>query len=406
MPRRELKKKEDLENFLGEQAEAINDLQTDVPSLKDDLRALQSKINSMWVAQKSGLTGGGNGDTGKSLWSDGDAAEMGRYVKAMAQSDSKVLHDIREKSRELRGKSALGTTPLRGDDATQGGDDLLPEQFKPEILRIAEQASALRNLVSVVKMTTRTTKIPKEDTGWSWTWVANETAARTEVGVKIDKLDLTAKTAAGWFSISEELLEDSPVALGRWFAQTCGETWGIELDRLLIDGDVSGASDPFDGILFKSGVNEYIADGKVTIGDLAVDDFYNTVKLLTSRAKRLGAHWMLAPLIWDEICKIVDANGRPLIVESFAGPTPMRIAGYPVLLSEGAPEVAAASTPLISFGSPKRLVMGDRIDLELAVYKETLDRVQYGLIYFTARIRCALEVGLPAAFARLVMGAS
>lgn len=297
-------------------------------------------------------------------------------------------------------KSALGTV-LRGDATT--GSYLIPQEFAAEVLRVAALGSAMMGKVRKMPMTVRKITFPASVVETSFTWPADESTAKTEKNPTFTKIDLEAKTAAGWITITEEFNEDSLVPMGEYFRDLFGEAWGTEFDKQCLVAN----SAPFKGVLYASSVNNVVMEsGKIQFDDMDADDLLLLLGGLTSRAKRLGAVYMMHPTILDVIRKIKNATGDYIYQRPGNG-VPGTIWGYPYIESDAMPALSdtAISTPFIAFGNPRNIIHGDRLGMEFKVFPDTSYAVEYDQIFFRCRLRQAFVVGIPGAFSRLVTAA-
>ena len=355
----------------------------------------------------------------KDKWKDTEppkakAYGIGRMVKAMMDRDLKTLGDMgcqpnREvATEEWKGekdwdfKSNLGTA-LTGAATT--GSYLIPVEYASEVLRIAADNSAMMSLVRNLPMRARQILWPSEATGLTFSWPTTEgTTAKTEKSPTFGQITLNAKTAAGWITITEELNEDSLVPIGEYFRDVFGEAWGTEFDKQCLAANAA----PFDGVLFQTSVNEQVmAKGKTGFQDAEPDDIRDLIAKLTTKGKRNGARLIMHETVLDVLLSWKNAIGGYELFRPAEG-KPQTIFGYPYTTSDAMPDISdsAVSTAFIIFGNPKHILHGDRIGFEFRVFDNTEATMQYDRIFLRARLRQGFEVGIPAAFARLVTAAS
>lgn len=107
---------------------------------------------------------------------------------------------------------------------------------------------------------------------------------------------------------------------------------------------------------------------------------YTDIIALKSKVKapfnELGrASFVMASSTKDALIGIVDKNGRPLYIESMSAGVPDKLFGYPVVIDDAMPEIAAQAN-VILFGDMKaykaRIVRG----IEVATYDESKYREQ------------------------------
>jgi HK97 family phage major capsid protein len=105
-------------------------------------------------------------------------------------------------------------------------------------------------------------------------------------------------------------------------------------------------------------------------------DLVNLKSKVKAPYNQLGrAVFIMASSTRDALLGMVDKNGRPIYVESVAAGTPDKLFGFPVVIDDAMPEIAAGAR-VIAFGDPKaykaRIVRG----IEVATYDESKYRVQ------------------------------
>ena len=335
---------------------------------------------------------------------------MGKYLIAVRRNDVETVHNmggrinLSASSNEewkpdgwvIAAAPDVGT-PLRGDATT--GSYLVPELFASEVLRVPEDPSALMNKVRTIPMGARKITYPTKLAGVSFTWVTDETTAKTEKNPTFSYVELECETAAGWIPFTEELDEDSSVALGSYFSELFREAWQTEFDKQAL---VANAA-PFTGIIRNASVNTLnMGAGKTSFVDATLDDLLDLQTELDSQAKRKGAAYIMHVTVLDHFKKLKDDFGNYVYMQP-AGSQPGTLWGYPYILSDAMPDSSssAVSTPFIAFGNPKHLLYGKRVGMEIRVFKETMDALIYDRLFLRARLRAAFNCGVPSAFATL-----
>ena len=204
---------------------------------------------------------------------------------------------------------------------------------------------------------------------------------------------------------SSELVEDSSIAIANLLATITAEAFALEEDRVGLAGDVSGASDPFDGILYDSGVTSLaMASGDTLFTNLDADDMLDLSGQVTT-AGTVGAGFLMHRTIFDIVRKLKDTQDN-YIFNPPNGITPATIWGYPYQLSDVMPAVGdtAVDTPFIIFGNLKHLYLGDRKSMSVASSQHVgfaNDQIYYRFIE-----RIAVKIAIGSAFAVLKTAAS
>lgn len=169
--------------------------------------------------------------------------------------------------------------------------------------------------------------------------------------------------------VSRTLLLGSSVdvraALIKLFTELLGQALS---EKIILSGD--GNKD-FDAFLPKVKTAVAADDVSITYTDLV--NLKSKVKAPYNQSGR--ASFVMASSTRDALLGMVDKNGRPIYVESVAAGTPDKLFGYPVVIDDAMPEIAAGAR-VIAFGDFKaykaRIVRG----VEVATYDESKYRVQ------------------------------
>ena len=86
--------------------------------------------------------------------------------------------------------------------------------------------------------------------------------------------------------------------------------------------------------------------------DAAIVDFFIKVKNALPTRYLAGAKWYMRRSVLEVVEKVRDADGHPIFIDSYREGGVPRIMGYPVLIDDTLPALAADSTPII-FGDIK-----------------------------------------------------
>lgn len=414
-----IKNDEELNAFADETQTKIELIETEAVK-KEDIELIQKdnvELKAALEAAKTQLTDVKEliGVRYKSKTMDEKLNDIGLCLLAIKRNDIEEFHKMgghinlkpndneewKDDKWNINAAPDMGT-PLRGDAAT--GSYLVPETFASEVLRIPEDPSAMMNQVRTIPMNTRKITFPTKLAGVTFTWVTDETTAKTEKNPTFGYVALECETAAGWIPFSEELDEDSSVALGAYFSELFREAWQGEFDTQALVAN--GA--PFTGILRNAGVNVLnMGAGRTSFPDATLDDLVDLQTKLKTKAKRKGAAYIMHVTVLDHFKKLKDDNGNYVYMAP-AGVQPGTLWGYPYVLSDAMPDAAssAVSTPFIVFGNPKHLLYGNRVGMEIRVFKETMDALIYDRLFLRARLRAAFNCGVPAAFSVLKTAAA
>lgn len=324
-----------------------------------------------------------------------------RFIKAVFGRD-------KETARALVGQKALN----EGTD--NAGGYLVPEEFRSEVIRLAEDFGIIRRQCRVVPMKRDTMKLPKIASSVTVYWPGEATAG-TESQPVLGQVSLVAKTLVGLTPITNELLEDADVDTIDLLVQLFAEAIAGEEDNQ----GLMGSGSPFTGVMNASGTTVVtMASGKDTFSELTADDLRD----LVSQVKPLalgGSGFYMHRAVWAIVQKLKDTSGQyiastsnPLITGDASKATGVvgYVWGYPVYLSDKLPSTTAVSTKFILFGNLKFAYLGDRKQMTIAISEEatigSVNLFESNMSAVRVTERIAFETALASAFAILKTAAA
>lgn len=193
--------------------------------------------------------------------------------------------------------------------------------------------------------------------------ILGENTSVAQQDVVFTQLVLQAfKYSSKMILVSVEFLQDSSINVPAFLGQALGERIGRITNEHFTTG--TGASQP-------NGVVTASAQGKVGLtGQTATVIYADLVDLEHSvdPAYRNGARWMFHDSTLKALKKIVDGSARPLwapgLTSSFANAAPDTILGYPYIINQDMP-VMAANAKSIVFGDFSKYLVRDVVDVTL-----------------------------------------
>jgi len=308
---------------------------------------------------------------------------------------------------------AGGAAGQDGDQNNAGGV-LVPQITYDKVARIVEEASIIRNLATVVPMTSNTMVMPTRSSGPSVSWLADQGAdSASKTSVVFDNPTLSSKTLMAIDEVSAELDEDSIVALEPFFAQMFAEAVGKEENK-----QAFAASTPFTGVAADSNITsvEFGNDGQA-FSSVSHSDLVNLQYTADPKVIHKGT-FIMHPDAFKECVNLKDSNGRPIYASAWYGggpatgaPQPSEpvsqqaqasiLLGRPAYLTETMP-TSAASAIFAVFGDFSKFAFGDRKQMTI----DWSDQVYYehGNLALRVRERIAMKTLITGAFARLAVG--
>lgn len=313
--------------------------------------------------------------------------------------------------------NALRAMKALSEGTDSAGGFLVPEEFRSEVYRIANDYGLARKLCTRIPMKRDVLNMPTLTSSVSVYW-PGEGAAGTVSDPAFGRVRLEAKTLVGLTVLSNELLEDADVDIINMLAELFAEAMAGEEDNQLFNG----VGNPFTGIFQNASVNVVtMATGQDTFAETTADDLRDVISQVKAVALP-GSAFFMHRTTWGAMQKIKQNSSHvvslqnPIITPASASsinPNLLPVGtiwGYPVYLSDQIVGTTAVSTKFIAFGNLKYAWFGDRAQMTLKIS----DSATVGgnntfaeneaAVRFTERI--ALAIGLPTAFAVLKTAAS
>ncbi|WP_431300152.1 phage major capsid protein [Tabrizicola sp. BL-A-41-H6] len=252
------------------------------------------------------------------------------------------------------------------------GGYLVDPQTADRIRSMLFATSSLRSIANVaqVEATSFDVIVDRSEVGSGW---ATETASTTETATPvIERISIKLHELAAMPKASQRLLDDSAFDVEGWLAEKIATRFIRAEAAAFINGD--GVDKP-KGILLPAKV----ANASWTWGSLgyiptgAAADFAttNAVDCIVNLVYALGADYRAnATFVMNSktvgaVRKMKDADGRFMWSDGLAANEPARLMGYPVLICEDMPDVAANAHP-IAFGDFRSAyTIAERPDLRI-----------------------------------------
>lgn len=252
------------------------------------------------------------------------------------------------------------------------GGYLLDPQTADSIRSMLVSTSSLRSIANVVQIdaTSFDVLIDRSEVGSGW---ATEVAATAETATPtIERISIKLSELSAMPKASQRLLDDSAFDVEGWLAGKIATRFIRAEAAAFISGD--GVDKP-KGILLPAKVANaswawgslgYIPTGAAS--DFAatnpVDCLISLVYALTADY-RSNASFVMNSKTAGAVRKIKDTEGRFMWSDGLAVQAPATLMGYPVLIAEDMPDIAAGAYP-IAFGDFKSgYTIAERPDLRI-----------------------------------------
>ena len=282
---------------------------------------------------------------------------------------------------ELDGKAM--STSINSD-----GGYLVDPQTAGTIKASLDTTASIRQVANVVNVDAPSfdVLIDQNDTGAGW---ANESASAAETGTPtIERISIPLYELNAMPKVSQRLLDDSAFDVETWLAGRISEKFARAEASAFIIGD--GVDKPrgfldhtiVDDASWTWGTLGSVASGSGTgigDGDALIDVIY-----AINAPYRANATFVMNSKTAGTLRKLKDADGRHLWADGFAFGEPGRLLGYPVLIAEDMPDIAADAHP-IAFGNfTSGYTIAERPDLR--VLRDPFSAKPHVLFYASKRV--------------------
>lgn len=311
--------------------------------------------------------------------SDQEAPHQKAFEAYLRSGDDDGLRAL-----DLEGK-AMSTT------VSADGGYLVDPETSANIASVLVSAASLRQVANVVNVegTAYDVLIDQSDLASGW---ADETSATTETGTPtISRISIPLHELSALPKISQRLLDDSAFNIDEWMAGRVAEKFARAEAAAFITGD--GVDKPT-GILDHTAVDDaswtwgnlgYIFTG--TSGDF---DATNPGDAIVDLAYALGAEYranasfLMNSKTAGAVRKMKDGDGRFLWSDGLAAGEPARLMGYPVLIAEDMPDVAADSFSMAFGDFSAGYTIAERPDTR--ILRDPFSAKPHVLFYATKRV--------------------
>lgn len=264
-------------------------------------------------------------------------------------------------------ESRLQKTVVYANETTSAdGGYAVPVEMSNMIIDFIQSRGGIaRRLATVIPMTSKTRTITKNTAGTNVYWVS-ENAAKTTFKLVLDRVTQTAKKLTALNIQTEELFADESVGLDTYLMGLVANDIALEEDRVLLTGDVSGLSDPFNGLLYVSGATAITKEGQT----LSADDLITQYNALNEEVSAT-AEWIMNTAGRSKVMKLKDNEGRPLFQMLASAPNGTLL-GRPINLTSKLLNTmgTGAQSPIIFGDIKKAAIVSPRAELAVAVSRD------------------------------------
>ncbi len=273
------------------------------------------------------------------------------------------------------------------------GGYLVDPQTADRIKGTLSATSSIRAIASVVAVDATSYDVLVDHTEMGAGW-ATETGGLTETATaQIDRISIPLNELSALPKASQRLLDDSAFDIEGWLAGRIADKFARSEAQAFINGD--GIDKPR-GILDYPVVDNggwtwgnlgYVVSG--TVGGIADGDPIVDLVYSIGAEYRANGTFVMNSKTAGTIRKLKDNDGRFLWSDGLAAGEPARLLGYPVLIAEDMPDVAADAYA-IAFGDfGAGYTVAERPDLR--VLRDPFSAKPHVLFYATKRVGGAVS---------------
>jgi len=291
----------------------------------------------------------------------------------------------------LRGLDLDGKA-LSSAMAADGGY-LVDPQTAATIKSTLSSTASLRAVASVVTVDATSYDVLVDHTEMGAGW-ATETGSMAETTTpQIDRISIALHELSALPKASQRLLDDSAFDIEGWLAGRIADKFARSEAGAFINGD--GIDKPKGMLTYPQVENEIWEWGNIGFvttgvsGGIASGDPIVDLVYALGAVYRANASFVMNSKTAGTIRKLKDNDGRFLWSDGLAAGEPARLMGYPVLVAEDMPDIAAGSAA-IAFGDfGAGYTVAERPDLR--VLRDPFSAKPHVLFYATKRVGGAVS---------------
>ena len=278
----------------------------------------------------------------------------------------------------------------KGLSVASDGGFLAAPQVADTVQNVLSNGATLRKLANVVTVESASYEVlvDKGDIGAGWADEAD--MAETAPG-GIERISIPLHELSAMPKASQRLLDDAAFDVEAWLAERIADKFARSEAAAFVSGD--GVSKPRGFLSYPTAPNATATDSQIgTVGTGTSGDFSPAssadclIDLIYALAAeyRVNASFVMNSKTAALVRKMKDADGRFLWTDALAAGQTPQLLGYPVMISEDMPDVAANSHS-IAFGDFRAAyTIVERPDLR--VLRDPFSAKPHVLFYATKRV--------------------
>lgn len=260
------------------------------------------------------------------------------------------------------------------------GGYLVPTEYRPDLMAVAVNSGIVRSGATVIPMRRRQIDIPVLDqTGTTanqphWfgglqAYWQEEASLKTQSDARFRMISLVANKLVGYTRVSDELLDDSAIALETFLNGEMGFSGAIKWmeDYAFLRG--TGVGQPL-------GILNSAATISVPRAQQSTVTYEDLINMLENFMPGGSGTWVASQNMMSNLMLMNGPTGNPAYLwGSAANGVPNSLLGYPIKFTEKMPRVTTTSSGDIGLFDFKYYIIGDR--QQVTVESTKFDRWQY-----------------------------
>ena len=370
----------------GEDMSPVQDLKSAITDFVSEFKQFSNGVHAKLQQQEDRMTKYDR----KSLMASRPALSGAEMIEAPHQKAfAAYLRSGEEEGlRDLPLEGKAMSTAVAAD-----GGYLVDPQTSDTIKSALTATASIRAIASIVTVESTSYDVLIDHTEMGSGW-ANEAANLSETATpQIDRITIPVNELSAMPKISQRLLDDSAFDIEGWLAGRIADKFARSEASAFVNGD--GVDKP-KGFLDYPTVDEMIWTwgniGYVVTGTAgAIDDGDPIIELVYALGAeyRANATFVMNSKTAGTVRKLKDADGRFLWSDGLSQGEPARLMGYPVLIAEDMPDVAADAMA-IAFGDfANGYTIAERPDVR--VLRDPFSAKPHVLFYATKRVGGAVS---------------
>lgn len=302
------------------------------------------------------------------VWPDADLCEeAGAWFRSYAMKRL-GMDDYKQKAEDTDIITKAGSTV-----GLNLGAALVPEEYVANLIWLTENYGVARRVANVMTMNRDNLTLPRQ-TGLISMAFASEGSTATAADQNTDNVTLTAKKVVGLSQMSNELLSDSAIDIGNWWARSFAEAQAKVEDQCYFIGDGTSTYGGNVGLAQALPAGAYISATGSGWSSYVLADFNGAIGSVENVNSANLAFCCSRQFYLQVMSKLAFAAGGVTAGEIFGGSdlstgADAMFMGFPVYFVQVMPTATSGSESRpVYFGDFKSgSMLGVRKDLEVAV---------------------------------------